>query len=156
MTIDGQKILITQVQYDQNRNIRPYYSASDPVKFSNNDKAEQSIDGEKRIMHAKLHSAGHLIAQTLEKMIGIPGVKGHHNPEAGYIEFADKIDADKHDALLTNLDQNLQETIKRNLKITVYKLSADEARHRNIDFIDAVLDQGNLRLSKIEGFTPIA
>lgn len=57
------------------------------------------IDLSKRILHAKLHTAGHLISNVGAKVGGLLAVKGHHFPGECFIEFkmnsvAQQVDVD--------------------------------------------------------------
>lgn len=46
------------------------------------------IDPDKRLLHAKLHTAGHLLSNIVESIYPMcHGVKGHHYPELSYVEF---------------------------------------------------------------------
>jgi len=60
------------------------------------DEVIMKIDKEKRILHAKLHSAGHLLDSALAN-IGVelvPG-KGYHYPDRPYVEYTGKVAAEK-------------------------------------------------------------
>jgi alanyl-tRNA synthetase len=47
-----------------------------------------TIEQSKRLLHAKLHTAGHLISNIIEKHYpNCQAVKGHHYPDVAYVEF---------------------------------------------------------------------
>jgi alanyl-tRNA synthetase len=49
---------------------------------------ELQIDGHQRMIHARLHSAGHVVAAVVESVMPeCRAVKGHHFPGEAYVEF---------------------------------------------------------------------
>jgi alanyl-tRNA synthetase len=53
-----------------------------------NKEAVLMIDQDKRLLHAKLHTAGHLISNIIEKIYaGCQAIKGHHYLALAYVEF---------------------------------------------------------------------
>lgn len=47
-----------------------------------------SIDSEKRLLHARLHTAGHLLSHVIDELeIPLRGIKGYHFPAGPYVEY---------------------------------------------------------------------
>lgn len=71
-----------------------HYGTADVVPDAG-DRVQQSIDGEFRLLCAKLHSAGHLLAHIIQEQnpSAIP-IKAFHFPEGPYIEIAGSIPPD--------------------------------------------------------------
>ena len=69
---------------------------SDVRHYTDNDyshmvgtKGQCTVDHEKRLMHARLHTSGHLISNVVEMLYPHwRAIKGHHFPEQCYVEFS--------------------------------------------------------------------
>lgn len=75
--------------------------------FNIGDKVNCLVDRERRALHSRLHSAGHVVdmAVTSLKLNWIPG-KGYHFPNGPYVEYAgslEKIDKEKLKQDIENL-----------------------------------------------------
>lgn len=70
-------------------------------KFNVGEPVDQEIDAEKRVLHGKLHSGGHLLDLAMQECgWNLPGVKGYHFPDGAYVEFAGEIPPEqKEDAI---------------------------------------------------------
>jgi Ser-tRNA(Ala) deacylase AlaX len=81
------------------------------------DSVELFIDQEKRILHTKLHSIGHLVDMALKELsIGwIPG-KGYHFPNGPYVEYAGSLDGLDKEKLIKDLENKCNEIINRNIE----------------------------------------
>lgn len=78
------------------------------------------VDKEKRILHSRLHSAGHVIDMALKELqiLWIPG-KGYHFPEGSYVEYAGDMENISIDTLLSELEQTCNAIISRDIKTTL-------------------------------------
>jgi len=63
--------------------------------FTIGDTVDVSINEPRRRLHARLHTAGHLIDQVLRELhLGLQPVKGFHFPEGAYVEYRGTYSAD--------------------------------------------------------------
>lgn len=78
--------------------------------FTTNDVVELEVNRERRTLHSRLHSAGHVIDMAIAelKLPWKPG-KGFHFPEGPYIEYEGPFD----DSMREKLDNTLEETVNK-------------------------------------------
>ena len=82
---DAKRVDITQVKWVEGE---VHHFTNEPCSIPVGTTVTLQIDAEKRLLHARLHTAGHLIAHAVETLYpGMKAVKGHHYPENGYVEF---------------------------------------------------------------------
>lgn len=121
---DGQEIPVITVRKNMEGQVR-HYVAELPSQNLAGKSVELEIDSEKRLVHAKLHSGGHLLSLIAEKIHPeIKGVKGHHFPGEAYVEF-DKILEDT-DELTKNLNNLMDQAIADDLKVACKVVEPDE------------------------------
>ncbi|KAI1387349.1 ThrRS/AlaRS common domain-containing protein [Hypoxylon trugodes] len=101
---------------------------------------EQLIDGEKRDLHSRIHSAGHLLGLAVRQLSSeIPNVnetKAQHYPDAAFVEFQGKIDPKHRDAIQKVLD----DLVQQDLPINVTWLDPQGLKERGIFLPDAFHD----------------
>ncbi len=109
-----------------------HYGSFEKGEFSVGDTINLTIDKEKRMINARVHSAGHLLDCAVEqlKLQGITPTKGFHFPEGSYVEYDGTLEHD--DALLMKLESTINELIAANIKSVAKNLSAEEAKQQNI------------------------
>jgi Ser-tRNA(Ala) deacylase AlaX len=84
-----------------------------------------SIDSARRLYHSRLHSAGHLISNIIEKLYpGWMGVKGHHFPEQCYVEFQSQTN-DNPDISIDLINEEIQKLIKEDHKLETDQVPSD-------------------------------
>ena len=89
-------------------------------------KVSCNIDSERRLLNAKLHGAGHLISNILEKAYPYyQAVKGHHFPGECYVEFRAK-NLDARDVDLADLNQRIEQAISENLSVKSMFITSDK------------------------------
>lgn len=110
------------------------------------------IDGDRRIKNAKLHTAGHLIANILEKLYqGIKANKGHHFPCECYVEFS-AIGLDATDVSLDVVNTAIQEVIAKAHTIEFRFVEHEELKILCPDLPYSIPSGKKLRVSKIGDF----
>ncbi len=66
--------------------------------FTTGEQVQILVDGERRALHSKLHSAGHLLDVALENVGHLmEPTKGYHFPNGPYVEYAGDIAAEKRE-----------------------------------------------------------
>ena len=85
------------------------------------------IDENRRILNARNHTAGHLLAFAAERIYPqLVGVKGYHFPDGPYVEFEGLLnETDKTEASMV-LEKAVQSMIEQKLPVTVRLVDADE------------------------------
>jgi Ser-tRNA(Ala) deacylase AlaX len=73
--------------------------------------ARAEIDTERRRLHARLHTGGHLIMTAVFDVTGMRAVKGYHFPDGPYVEFDGVIADDDKERTQAALQQRLDEMV---------------------------------------------
>lgn len=142
------EILVTSVK-TINGEIRHY--TAQPNEYLIGQTVVCSINPEKRILHAKLHTAGHLISNVIEKhFANYKAVKGHHFPGECYVEFNSKASEMQIDS--NKINQILVEEIRKNAKIEVMQVSKQQLAEICPDLPYAIPDNQMIRIVRIGEF----
>ena len=84
------------------------------------------VDRDTRLLHAKLHSAGHLISNVIESLCpDYYAVKGHHFPGECYVEFNSK-NGSLDEISIDLVNEEIDRVIRKNLNINTDQVSADK------------------------------
>ena len=85
------------------------------------------IDQERRMLHAKLHTGGHLIGNIVESAYTcFQAVKGHHFPGECYVEFTVKPNPKLQEIDMVLLNQKIKELISQNLQVSKMTVTAEQ------------------------------
>ncbi len=69
-----------------------HYIKQDPLVEMKDRHVNLKLDKERRLQHAKSHTAGHLLSAVVESLASeLKGTKGHHFPDGPYVEFNGKL-----------------------------------------------------------------
>lgn len=100
-------------------------------EFNVGDEVSLEIDEEKRKMHARIHSAGHLIDCAIDDM-GVPLVpyKGFHFEEGPYIESEGVLEETEN--FKSQLEEKVNQLVSENLAMTRENLTEEEAQERGV------------------------
>jgi len=101
-------------------------------EFKQGDKMILKIDKDRRVLNAKLHSAGHLLDCAVSKM-GIENlkpIKGFHFPDGPYVEYDGIIENPAE--IISVLQKNIDELIAQNFQIERKDLSSEEAQAKGV------------------------
>ncbi|HVV67745.1 MAG TPA: alanine--tRNA ligase-related protein [Gammaproteobacteria bacterium] len=119
---EGKKILIHAVKVID-KQIRHYTDAGHPEILHK--PVILNIDPDARIMHATLHTAGHLVSNAVEDFSqDFTAIKGHHFPGECYVEFS--IVANSRILDLNVIQQRIDVLIDQSLPIQKRNVSADQ------------------------------
>ncbi len=96
--------------------------------FAPADIVKLSISAERRMLNARLHSAGHLIDVVIQKL-GLPvqPSKGYHFPDSPYVEYVGAFDAANKDALTQQIETEVKQLIEQNIPLKVTVTDSGEA-----------------------------
>ena len=143
--VSGENIEIKKVRTVGDE-IRHYISGALP-EFKEQ-KVHQAINLDKRILHARYHSAGHLISKVVAELSpSLRAVKGHHFPGEAYVEFllkGPKVDLDQE-----SLESALSEQIAADIPLKAQMISGDEFAERFKDLPYDVPKDKQLRIVSI-------
>ena len=123
--------------------------------FEPDEEVLQSIDVEKRKLHARIHTAGHIIGVAVHELRDLIGPvtdgKAMHYPESAFVECIGLIDAKHKDAIQAKVD----EIVAREIPVRVHFWPAEEMKTRCLippapEMVEAV-GEGLLRAVDIEG-----
>lgn len=92
-TINGMSVVFVHKEvYDTNRldqfEILHCFDQNQELSFKEGDEVELIVDPIKRKLHTRLHTAGHLIAEAVEKNYPeLKAYQGNHYPDSSYVRF---------------------------------------------------------------------
>lgn len=109
-----------------NNEIR-HYTDQDYSKFIGQE-GSCFVDQQLRLLHARLHTSGHLIGNIIESLYpDWLAVKGHHFPNECYVEFTSKENA-ADDIPLEMLNKEIGQVIEKNGFINMDQVSGDKLK----------------------------
>lgn len=79
-----------------------------------------SIEQRRRIIHSRIHSAGHVIDMAVHalKLNWVPG-KGYHFPDGPYVEYSGTIDAQNKETIQKDIERVANEFVQEDRKTTL-------------------------------------
>lgn len=119
--------------------------------FQKNDAVSLRVDEEKRALHARLHTAGHLLDHAVQEA-GIEGLepgKGFHFPDGPYVEYEGSLGGAKEWA--ETVERIANELVEADLPVEACELSPEEAEEQGISAPEGKL----ARVVRIGKFPPI-
>lgn len=113
------------------------------------------VDRSRRLAHARLHTAGHLISGIIDAQDGpLHAVKGFHFPDGPYVEFAGKSDAEP-DSFLAAVQVQIDSLLAEDPPITAETLDYDELQERCRHIPPHLPKDKPLRVVTIAGLEPV-
>lgn len=104
---------MTSLQIEGDSIIHKGAFAQPGAEFKEGDTVKLVINKEKRLLNARVHSAGHLIDVCFHEMgFKNEGTKGCHFPDTPSVDFAGKLSAEERERLKTELPKKINEMIK--------------------------------------------
>ena len=86
-----------------------------------------SVNKERRTLHARLHSAGHLIDVALANIgMRLEPTKGYHFPEGPYVEYNGTIAEEERDTVQKNLEEELTRLVALGNDVTTQYAKKEE------------------------------
>ena len=91
------------------------------------DKVTLSIDGNRRFLNARNHTAGHLLAFAAERSYPqLVAIKGYHFPDGPYVEFEGFLSEAEKAQVPTVLQQAVKQMIAQGLPVAIRLVDADD------------------------------
>lgn len=117
--------------------------------------ATQAIDADKRILHSRIHTAGHILGLAAASLVrdgalpkDLVDGKASHYPGAAFVEFVGLIPGEKKAALQDRAD----ELVKRDLPVHIHFWDEARARERCTGVLEGIKgDERGVRVVDVEG-----
>jgi len=95
--------------------------------FEKNQKVSCRVDAERRSLHARLHSGGHLVDMAVyeSKPSWIPG-KGYHFPDGPYVEYTGAVQEGESENLIKLIEESGNRFVEKNIAVKVKFCNKDE------------------------------
>jgi Ser-tRNA(Ala) deacylase AlaX len=130
--ISGSNVFtVTDVRLDE-QGIVWHFGTFTTNSFNKGDEVSLQIDKDKRLLNARLHSAGHLLDCAVSKLHiqSLKPTKGFHFPQGPYVEYDGVVEDNQ--ALIPVLEKTINELIEENLHTASEDLSPEEAKTQGI------------------------
>ena len=119
--------------------------------FSTDDKVKLQVDSEKRKLHSRLHSAGHLIDVALAELgrTDLKPGKGYHWEVGTYVEYIGKVEPEEKQELIDAINLKVNELIQQNLETAPERSYVDGVRNIKLISQDHGWGCGGTHVEKI-------
>ena len=88
--------------------------------FVPGDEVEIAVDKQRRLLHSKIHTAGHLVDIALFSIgKNLMPAKGYHFPDGPYVEYEGVLDDEEKELLKKDISAAIKELVDQGLPVTV-------------------------------------
>ena len=89
-----------------------------------------SVDKDRRTLHSRIHSAGHLVDWAIEKLEipWTPDPRGYHYPNGPYVTYNGGLEGIDKEKLKTDIERLCAEAIQRGQEVSVRFMTKDEMK----------------------------
>lgn len=110
------------------------------------------VDGERRALHNKLHSAGHLLDVVMER-IGyvMEPTKGYHFPNSPYVEYAGDIPAEKRQEICRLAEAEANQLIQTGGEVKIQTVPLTEVKNLSHYVPDYLSPDQPVRMVTVSG-----
>lgn len=119
------KFIVEQVRYFEGliKHIGTFESGS----FQKEEIVNLHVDKDRRHLHARLHSAGHLVDMAVYdvKPDWIPG-KGYHFPDGPYVEYTGTLEESEKEQLIKDVERIMSQKISESIPVSVLFVEKNE------------------------------
>lgn len=120
--------VVTDVRVDENGMVY-HFGNFENGNFQSEDTVKLEIDGNRRILNSRLHSAGHLIDIAAKRAgLGLKAIKGYHFPDGPYVEYMGTVENPENYIFAVEEAANI--LVTQDLKIFKKEISSEEAKIR--------------------------
>lgn len=132
-----------------------HYTKDDIKNLALGGNIQMSIDKEKRLLHSKCHTAGHLVAGLANRLFeDLIGKKGYHFLDGPYVEFEGLLKSSIED-FHVQLNEILVEFLNLDLRINAYAVEPDFIKKLKLPIGFQAPEGKSLRVVEIEGLDPV-
>jgi Ser-tRNA(Ala) deacylase AlaX len=142
---------VQQVRFTPDGFVHHIGASSDGFKAG--DAVELQVDEERRMLHCRLHTAGHLVDVAMIKAgFDFEPSKGYHFADSPYVEYKGSIDAEDRPAAIERLNSELGALIDANAVVKWRTVLDKEALTEDCKFIPDYLPEGKpIRVVTVSG-----
>ena len=128
-TINGARVIyVHKVSLDKNRvdrfEILHCFDEAEELNFKEGDEVDLIVDESKRNLYSKMHTAGHVLAETVKEIFPeLEGYHGNHDPKDGYVKFKmlSEIGFGKEE-MMSKIQPKLQLNLNKDVLVSVIQL----------------------------------
>lgn len=121
--------------------------------FVENQDGEQNVDVDKRVLHSRIHTAGHVIGLAINTLMlsgslpsDLKDGKASHYPGAAFVEFSGLIPGTAKDLIQAKVD----EMVAKDLPVGIHFWSEEEAREKCTGVVESFKgDENGVRVVRI-------
>ena len=112
-----------------------------------------SIDQEMRLLHAKLHTSGHLISNIIEKLYpDWRAVKGHHFPDQCYVEFLSENEDSNNIISNEIVNDKIKQALEKDDLLTAFEVSGSKLEELCPNLTYSIPNNQSARIVRIGDF----
>jgi Ser-tRNA(Ala) deacylase AlaX len=116
----GDVRLINGLVFHYGNFLHGHFFAGDPVKLS--------VAKERRMLNARLHSAGHLIDVVIQKLgLNLQPSKAYHFPDGPYVEYSGSLESANKEDLAQQIESEAKQLIDKNMAMKVTVTDSENA-----------------------------
>lgn len=95
--------------------------------FMQGEDVKCSVDAERRALHTRLHSGGHVLDMAVNELgyDWTPG-KGYHFPQGAYVEYAGSLGDETKEAVMEKLNKQINDILQRDIKTEIRFMPKEE------------------------------
>lgn len=95
------------------------YQDNNNFRLNLGEEVELAVDGARRTVNTRLHSAGHLIDSALRvlEIEDLVPIKGFHFPEGPYVEYSGNLTDDQERVILQKLEDQINSMISQGFEV---------------------------------------
>lgn len=126
----GGRFLVKDVRLDEN-GVVYHFGEFESGSFGLGDVVMLQVEEERRRLHARLHSAGHLIDLAAQKAnLPLRATKGYHFPDGPYVEYEG--DLENAENFVGEVEKNSNDLVAADLEVETKHYSAEEAAEQGL------------------------
>lgn len=97
-------------------------------KFESGEAVRCTVDKERRLLHSRIHSAGHLVDMVVAGLLPTwtPDPRGYHFPEGPYVTYQGSVEGMDRENLKRQIEERCNEAITRGMPVTVRFMEKEE------------------------------
>lgn len=98
--------------------------------FSEGESVSCRVDAERRMLHSRIHSAGHLVDWAISELkpAWTPDPRGYHYPNGPYVTYAGSLENIDKDKLKTDLENVCDQRIKQGADVSIRFMNQEEMK----------------------------
>ncbi len=104
--------------------------------FCENENVELQVNKERRLLHCKLHTAGHLVDVAMINLgFKLLPTKGYHYPDSPYVEYVGDIPTEIRNELCVKLEEEMKRLISEGTEVKNFILENKDELSKHCDFV---------------------